>query len=89
MPARPPYPIIDEVSEHDELTALRDRIRADEVALRREEDSMASSERELERELEAFEQDEERTKQRIEDEWRRERFGREPERPPAWRSDEA
>ncbi len=40
--------------------------------------------RELEHELERFDEDERRAEAEIEAELRREHFGHEPERPPAW-----
>ncbi len=45
---------------------------------------MESVERALERELKAFEADEEETKRRIAAQWRSEHWGHEPEHPPAW-----
>ncbi len=55
-----------------------------EFAIRHEEERMAEVERALERELKEFEKDEEQTKRRIMDQWRREHWGREPEHPPTW-----
>ena len=64
---------------------LRDEADRERFALRREEAEAEREERDLERELEDFEAREAQTKKRIEDEWRREHFGHDPERPPAWR----
>jgi hypothetical protein len=72
----------------EERARLRDEEHQAEFAIRRQEESMAAEERALERQLETFDDEKERTKQRIEAEWRREHSGRDPERPPAWRSDD-
>ncbi len=69
----------------EERARLRDEEHQAEFAIRREEASMAAEERELEREMSTFEEDEERTKRKIEAEWRKEHSGHDPERPPAWR----
>jgi hypothetical protein len=69
----------------EERARLRDEENQAEFAIRREEASMAAAERELQRQLDSFDDDEERTKREIEAEWRREHSGRDPERPPAWR----
>ena len=45
---------------------------------------MAHEEQELERTMQRLQDAEERAKQRIEDLWRRERWGHEPDRPAAW-----
>jgi len=47
---------------------------------------MAAEEREMERAMRAFDKDAVRAKRLIEAEWRREHWGHEPERPPAWES---
>lgn len=45
---------------------------------------MQAEEREMERAMRAFEEDADQAKRYIEAEWRREHWGHEPERPPAW-----
>ncbi len=69
----------------EERARLRDEENQAEFAIRRETASMAAEERELQRQLDSFDDDEERTKREIEAELRREHSGHDPERPPAWR----
>lgn len=57
--------------------------------IRREERNMAHVERQLEREMEAFRDAEQHTEHAIEDQWRDEHWGLEPERPPRWRPPDA
>jgi len=47
---------------------------------------MDAEEREMERAMRAFEEDADQAKRYIEAEWRREHWGHEPERRPAWES---
>jgi len=47
---------------------------------------MAAEEREMERAMQAFEEDADQAKRFIKAEWRREHWGHDPERPPAWES---
>jgi hypothetical protein len=68
----------------EELARLRDEEHHDEFARRKTEASMAAEERQLEREMKEFEETEERVEREIEDEWHREHWGHEPERPPRW-----
>jgi len=72
------------MDEHPRLGDLRDEEHRELLTIRRRERRMAREARRLERELAAFDADEERAEHLIEDEWRREHFGREPDRPPAW-----
>jgi hypothetical protein len=76
------------MNERDKLARLRDERNHDGFAVRKAEREMAEEEVVLERELKDLEADEERTERQIEDEWRREHWGRDPERPPGWRKDE-
>lgn len=62
---------------HDE------RIRA-QFAIRRRLIAMEAEGREMERAMKAFEEDADQAKRYIKAEWRREHWGHEPERPPAW-----
>jgi hypothetical protein len=55
-----------------------------EFAIRNRLNAMAAEEREMERAMKAFEEDADQAKRYIEAEWRRENWGHEPERPPAW-----
>jgi hypothetical protein len=48
--------------------------------------AMEAEEREMERAMKAFEEDADQAKRYIKAEWRREHWGHEPERPPAWES---
>lgn len=45
---------------------------------------MAAEEREMARAMAAFEADADQAKRHISDEWRKEHWGHEPERPPDW-----
>jgi hypothetical protein len=54
-------------------------------ALRRDERRMAGEARHLAGKLQAFDEGEAVAERSIEREWRAEHFGREPDRPPAWR----
>jgi hypothetical protein len=57
---------------------------ADRLAIRRGLSAMAAEEREMERAMRAFEEDADQAKRFIEAEWRKEHWGHDPERPPAW-----
>ena len=70
------------MDERDKLARLRDERNEDGFAVRDAERQLAEQELALERELEELEADEERTERQIDDEWRRERWGRDPEHPP-------
>jgi hypothetical protein len=73
------------MDDRDE-SKLHDEADRERFALRRERANADDEERELERRLKDFAEREEQTKKRIEEEWRREHFGHDPERPPAWRT---
>ncbi len=83
--AKAPAPHNEVMLSEEERARLRDEENQAEFAIRRGEASMAAAERELQRQLDSFDDDQERTKREIEAEWRREHSGRDPERPPAWR----
>ena len=68
----------------EQRARLHDEENRSQFAIRREERKMEAVEEARERELKAFERDEEETKARISAEWRREHWGRIPERPPSW-----
>ena len=70
---------VDRAPVHDE------EIRA-QFAIRRRLSAMAAEEREMERAMKAFEEDADQAKRFIEAEWRRESWGHDPQRPPAWES---
>ena len=76
------------MANSDELARLRNEEHRLEFAVRKSAREMDAVERTLERRLREFERDERATKQSIEAEWRREHAGREPERPPSWRTDD-
>jgi hypothetical protein len=63
---------------------LHDEENRAEFAIRRAELKMEAEEREMERAMRAFEEDADQAKRFIEAEWRREHWGHEPQRPPAW-----
>jgi hypothetical protein len=67
----------DKARWHDEQTRAK-------FAIRRLELEMEAEEREMERAMRTFEEDADQAKRLIKAEWRRERWGHEPERPPAW-----
>lgn len=56
-------------------------------AIRQELNAMTAEEREMERAMSAFEEDADQAKRYIKEEWRREQWGHDPERPPAWETD--
>jgi hypothetical protein len=68
--------------------ADRAHARAEEIlarfAIQNRLNAMAAEEREMERAMKAFEEDADQAKRYIKAEWRREHWGLEPERPPAW-----
>ena len=68
---------VDTASLHDEGIRAR-------LAIRRRLSPMEAEEREMERAMAAFEEDADQAKRYIRAEWRREHWGHEPERPPAW-----
>ena len=49
--------------------------------------AMEADEREMERPMKAFEEDADQTKRYIEAEWRKQDWGHEPERRPAWETE--
>jgi hypothetical protein len=70
--------------EREDTPRLRDEgIRA-QLAIRRTLIAMEAEEREMERAMKAFEEDADQAKRYIRAEWRREHWGHEPERRPAW-----
>lgn len=71
--------------EREERARLRGEEHREEFAVRREERDMAAMERQLASEMKAFEDAEADTERQIEEEWRKERFGHELDRPPAWK----
>ena len=67
----------------DRAIARGEEIRA-RFAIQNRLNAMAAEEREMERVLKAFEEDADQAKRYIKAEWRRENWGHDPERPPAW-----
>jgi hypothetical protein len=74
------------MDERDNRARVRAEVVSDELAIRNQERRMARVVRHLEAELKEFENAEELAERQIEDEWRREHGGREPEHPPDWPS---
>jgi hypothetical protein len=72
------------VDEPDDIARLRDEENREELAIRKDLNAMAAEEREMERAMEAFEDDADQAKRQIEAELRKEHWGRTPERPPGW-----
>lgn len=74
--------------EHpDERVRLRAQEDRELFAIRRTERHLVAEELELEQGIEAFGEVEDRVELEIETEWQREHWGKEPERPPSWRTD--
>lgn len=71
---------------HEELARLHDEETRSELATQKELSTMAAEEREMERAMKAFEEDADQAKRFIEAEWRREHWGRDPERHPSWQT---
>ena len=74
------------VPEREEIARLHDEELRALSDIRRRESAMEAEEREMEREMRGFEEDADQIKRLITAEWRKERWGREPQRPPAWES---
>jgi hypothetical protein len=72
------------MSEREDRARLHDQGNREEIAIRRGLSAMAEEEREMELAMKAFEEDADQAKRFIKAEWRREHWGHEPERPPAW-----
>jgi hypothetical protein len=72
------------VSEREDKGRLHDEENRATIAIRRSLGAMAAEEREMELAMKAFEEDADQAKRYIKSEWRREHWGHEPERPPAW-----
>jgi hypothetical protein len=73
------------MAESQRLARLHDEEHRAEFAIKRRERAMLEEEREMERAMRAFEEEEELAKRQIGEEWRREHWGREPERKPDWK----
>ena len=67
----------------DRVNARSEEILA-RFAIQNRLNAMAAEEREMERVMRAFEEDADQAKRYIKAEWRREQWGHDPERPPAW-----
>ena len=74
------------MAERDDQAAVHDEEIRARSAIRRSLNAMDAEEREMERAMKAFEEDADQAKRYIEAEWRREHWGHEPERRPAWDS---
>jgi hypothetical protein len=73
------------MTHRDRLAELRDEEARERYAIRRAERRMAREARRLRQGLQDFDEDEAGAERAIEAEWRAEHYGREPDRPPAWR----
>jgi hypothetical protein len=82
---RPPPSHDAGMSHRDRLSELRDEEARERYAIRRAERRMTREARRLRQELQDFDEDEATAVNAIEAEWRAEHYGREPDRPPAWR----
>jgi hypothetical protein len=74
------------MAEREDIARLRNEESRGQLAIRRRLIAMAEEEREMERAMNAFEEDADQAKRLIKAEWRTEHWGRDPERPPAWES---
>ena len=72
------------MDQREELSRLRDDEAREELSIRQEERRLAREARAMEQELEDFETAEERVEKLIEEEWRREFGGHDPDYPPLW-----
>ncbi len=73
------------MNQNDKLARMRAEELSDELAIGKEERSMARVARQMEDGLKELETAETLAERQIEDEWHREHHGREPEDPPNWR----
>jgi hypothetical protein len=76
--------MISSVLEREDTARLRLEENRAQIAIRRRLAAMAAEQREMERAMRAFEEDADQAKRFIKAEWRKEHWGHEPERPPAW-----
>ncbi len=76
--------MISSMVPREDRAHLRDEEIDGQLAIRRRLGEMAAEEREMERAMKAFEEDADQAKRYIKDEWRKEHWGHDPERPPAW-----
>jgi hypothetical protein len=72
------------VLEREDMARVHDEENRSIFAIRRSLTAMSAEEREMEQAMSAFEEDADQAKRYVMAEWRREHWGREPERPPAW-----
>jgi hypothetical protein len=70
--------------EPEDTARLHDEEIRARFAIRRGLIAMQAEEWEMEAAMKAFEEDADQAKRYIKAEWRREHWGHEPERPPAW-----
>jgi len=76
--------MISRVLEHEDTARLGLEENRAQIAIRRRLAAMAAEQREMERAMRAFEEDADQAKRFIKAELRKEHWGHEPERPPAW-----
>jgi hypothetical protein len=70
--------------QHDDSPRPHDDEMRERSAIRKALNAMEAEEREMERSMEAFEEDADQAKRFIEAEWRREHWGHNPEHSPGW-----
>lgn len=76
--------MISSMPEREDMSHLHDEENRTILAIRRSLRAMAAEEREMERAMRGFEEDADQAKRYVAAEWRREHWGHEPERLPAW-----
>lgn len=76
--------MISSMLENEDLAGARAEEIRERFAIRRGLSLMEAEGREMERAMKAFEEDADQAKRYIKAEWRREHWGHELERPPAW-----
>lgn len=77
------------MDENERHARLRVEEIRDETAMRKAEQRMAREEHMMEGEIRQLEEDERAVEQELEQEWRHEHWGHEPERAPAWEAADA
>jgi hypothetical protein len=77
------------MSQREDIARLHYEENRAQATIRNRLNAMAEEEREMERAMKAFEEDADQAKRFIKAEWRREHWGHEPERPPAWEAQDS
>jgi len=79
--------MISSMAEREDTARAHDEEIRARFEIRKSLHAMEAEEREMERAMKEFEDDADQAKRYIEAEWRREHWGHEPERPPAWEAE--